>query len=131
MQTSPWTESVEDEQFVVETHKQLDDLVKDDTTVSRLFTYLVLCTPTNNQSLDEGRELIEIQKKIQSLLYNHMIKATIDNEETVNKRLSNLVSLVDRLHICGPIYQSKLLINLTINSSDDVQDLSMIHVSEI
>jgi len=131
MQTSPWTESVEDEQFVAETHKQVEDLIKDDTTVSRLFTYLVLCSSTDKQSPNEGEELIQIQKKISSILYNHMIKIPGYNEETARTRLSEFVNLVDRLHFCGPIYQSKLLINLTIDSSDDVQDLSKIYVTDI
>eukprot|EP00092_Neocalanus_flemingeri_P025314 GFUD01027449.1.p1 GENE.GFUD01027449.1~~GFUD01027449.1.p1 ORF type:complete len:347 (-),score=78.14 GFUD01027449.1:67-1065(-) len=130
--TSPWANTIEDEEYVQNTYDKLEELIDDDPEVAKLITFLVLFSPQQvNLSPEESGELKQYQSKLTMILYNHLLSKPGCDNMTALEKLSKLGSIIQRLRISGEILKTKNISSLGLDFPSDAQDLDSIELCQL
>ena len=127
--TSPWANSLADEEYVEQTYHLLKELIEDDQAISKMLIFFVIFSPTNvTLSTEENLELKQIQSKLTMIIYNHLLsKPSYDNVSALD-RLSKFGHIIERLRKCGEIIITRSLLLPGLDSESDSTELKDIEV---
>ena len=130
--TSPWANTIEDEEYVKKTCDEFEELIDDDLEVAKMVTFLVLFSPLQaNLGLEESKELKQNQSKLTMIIYNHFLsKPDYDNMKALD-RLNKLCHIIERLKKCGEILKTKNISPSGLDFQSDPHDLSSIQLYQM
>jgi len=105
MFTSPWAESLEDEEFFKSTILEVGKLLQDDVKLCVVYMLLLLTSQPAGSPLFLNSRIQEVHMEFNMLLYRYLC-STLGPEVAASKTHS-LVGLLDNLHRCGDIIINK------------------------
>ena len=132
MFTSPWANTLEDEEYVKQTYDYLEELIEDDQEVSKMFTFLVFFSPhSDNLSQEASVELKQFQSKLTMVIYNYLMNKPGSDNLRVLDKLTKFVQIIHRLRKCGEILKSSKISPLGLDFELDPQDFNAIELCQL
>ena len=132
MFTSPWANTLEDEEYVKQTYDYLEELIEDDQEVSKMLTFLVFFSPlTDNLSQEASVVLKQFQSKLTMVIYNYLMSKPGSDNLRVLDKLTKFVQIIHRLRKCGKILKSRKISPLGLEFELDPLDLNAIELCQL